>query len=83
MKVQASNDSLCRLHLLENKHVLFKVIWEDCVATPHSRECTRPLRVLLAVQCPLQTSPLSRGYATSTSQCHMLLIRYIVLSDPP
>jgi len=27
--------------------VLPKVIWEERVATPHSRECTRPLRVLL------------------------------------
>ena len=33
-----------------------KLIWEELVATPHGRECTRPLHAL-AVQCPLQTSP--------------------------
>jgi len=49
------------------QQVLPKIIWEDShVATPHDRKLTRPLR-LLAVQCPLYTSPsLSRQYATST-----------------
>jgi len=32
---------------------------------------------------PLHTSPLSRGYATSTLQCHILPIHYIALSCPP
>jgi len=36
-----------------------KVIWEMCIATPHGRECTHPLHVL-AVQCPLQTSPFTQ-----------------------
>jgi len=31
-----------------------------CVATPHGREWTRPLRVLLAAQCPLQMNPITR-----------------------
>jgi len=36
-------------------------------ATPHSREWTRPLRVL-AVQCPLHTRPITQPpvYATPT-----------------
>jgi len=47
---------------------------------PSRREWTRLLRVLLAVQCPLQTSPsLSRGYAASTPQYHILPTRYIAL----
>jgi len=35
-------------------------IWEKAlpVATSHGRECSRPLRVLLAAECPLQTSLL-------------------------
>jgi len=36
-----------------------KVIWKECIATPHGRECTRPLRVL-AVQCPLRSSPVTQ-----------------------
>jgi len=31
------------------KQVLPKVIWEECIATPHDKECTRLLHVL-AVQ---------------------------------
>jgi len=38
-----------------------KVIWEECVATSHGRKCTRPLHVL-AVQCPLQTSPVTQPW---------------------
>ena len=45
-----------RPHTYYSKQVLPKVIREERVATPHVRECTRLLRVL-AVQCPLQTSP--------------------------
>ena len=40
---------------MEEQQVL-AIIWEERVANPHCRECTRPLRVLLAAQCPLQTS---------------------------
>jgi len=39
-----------------------KVIWEERVAMPHSRQCTSPLHVL-AVQCPLQTSPVIQPWA--------------------
>ena len=31
----------------------------SCSATTHSRKWTRPLRVLLSVQCSLQTSPIT------------------------
>ena len=43
------------------KHITKQVllIWEECVATPHGRECTRLLHVL-AVQCPLQTNPVTQ-----------------------
>ena len=41
------------------EQVLSKVIWEECVATPHGRECTRPLRVL-AVKCALQPNPVTQ-----------------------
>ena len=36
-------------------------IWEEHVATPHGREYTRPFRVLLSVQFPLQTSPITQS----------------------
>ena len=39
------------------EQVLLKVSWEERVATLHGREWPRPLHVL-AVQCPLQTSPV-------------------------
>jgi len=42
-----------------------EVIWEECVTTPHSIECTRPLRVL-AVQCPLQRSPITQPWVCYT-----------------
>jgi len=38
-----------------------KVIWEECVTTPDGRECTHPLCVL-AVQCPLHTSPVTQPW---------------------
>jgi len=38
-----------------------KVIWEKHVATHYGRECTHSLRVL-AVQCPLQTSPVTQPW---------------------
>ena len=66
--------------------ILPKVNWEEHVTTPHSRECTRPLRVLLAVQCPLQTS-LDNHSAAGTlhphRSCHMRSVHYTALSDPP
>ena len=43
-----------------NKSPPPKVIWEERVATLHGRECTRPLPVLLAAQCRLQTSPVTQ-----------------------
>jgi len=65
------------LHIIDtrnnNNKTPPKVISEERVATPHGRQCTRPLHVL-AVQCPLQISPItqprvrynhSRGYATT------------------
>jgi len=36
-----------------------KVIWEEWVTTPHGRQWTCLLRVLLTAQCPLQTSPIT------------------------
>jgi len=33
-----------------NNNMSSPVIWEECVATPHGREWTRPFHVLLAVQ---------------------------------
>jgi len=53
MQIRAS---ICRCA----KQVLPKVIWEERVATPHGREWTRPLRVLLAAQYPLQTNPITQ-----------------------
>ena len=32
---------------------------EEHITTPHDRECTHPLHVL-AVQCPMQTSPVTQ-----------------------
>jgi len=37
-----------------------KVIWEEPYRRPSRREWTRLQRVLLAVQCPLQTSPTTQ-----------------------
>jgi len=54
---------------------------------PYSRECTCLLRVLLAVQCPLQTSPITESRVCYiTLQCHMHPIRYTAYtarSDSP
>jgi len=38
-----------------------KVIWEQCMANPHNRQCTCLLH-MLAVQCPLHTSPVSPSW---------------------
>jgi len=70
------------------KQVLPKVIWEECVDTPHGREWTRMLRVLLAVQCPLQTSPITQPRVSNTHTAvphasHMLGLHYIVLNLYP
>jgi len=43
-----------------HQQVLPKVIWEERVATPHGREWTRLLRVLLAAQYPLQINPITQ-----------------------
>ena len=47
------------------------LIWENRVAIPCGRECTRPLRVL-AVQCALQISPITQPTARYiyTTQTH-------------
>ena len=37
-----------------------QIIGKSRVATLHGKEWTRPLRVLLSVQCPLQTSPVTQ-----------------------
>jgi len=42
------------------KQVLPKVIWEEHVATPHGRDWTRQLHVLLAAQYPLQMNPVTQ-----------------------
>jgi len=64
-----------------------KVIWEECVATPHSREYSQPLHVLLAAQ--LQTSPITLPRVhnicttvphSSYTLCPGLHLAYIVLS---
>jgi len=47
------------LVLCIDKQVLPKLFGKIRVATPHGRERTRPLRVL-AVQSPLQTSPITQ-----------------------
>jgi len=48
------------LQWLSKEQVLSKVIEEKRVATPHGREWTHPLRVLLAAQYPLQTNPVTQ-----------------------
>jgi len=59
-----------------------KVIWEEHIATPHGKECTR-LHHVLAVQCPLQTSHMRHIHTTVTHASYSL--RYIALSNlqPP
>jgi len=53
------------------------------VTTPHGRECTCPLHVLLAAQCPLQMSPIAQPwYATSTPQCHVSYMLHCADSTP-
>jgi len=50
------------------------------VATPHGRECTRRLR---AMQCPLQTSPITQPQVRHIHTTFPpLSLRYIALSDP-
>jgi len=62
----------------QSTELLLKVIWEKHTATPHGRECTRPLCVLLTVQCPLQTS---RQSAVGTLHPHRTAI-YVTLCYP-
>jgi len=50
-----------------------KVIWKECVATPHSSECSCPLHVPLVVQSLLQIQ------MSSVSQ---LWLRYIHTTVP-
>jgi len=59
----------CREVCHKQKQVLPKVIWESRIATTHGREWTRPLR-LLAVQCPLQTSPVTQSPVCATPTPH-------------
>jgi len=66
------------MHFVDNivKQVLPKVIWIEHVATPHGKQWTRPLRVLLAVcntHCR-RIQSLSYGYATSFDDYHPHLI---------
>jgi len=51
-----ANDSFLKLH---NKS-LPKSSGKSRVATPHGREWTRLLHMLLSAQCPLQTSPITQ-----------------------
>jgi len=65
-----------------------KVIWEERVATPHGREWTRLLRVLLTAQCPLQTSPITLPrvcyiYTAVPHASHSLGLHYVVSFSPP
>jgi len=46
--------------LITNINKSSPVSLEECVATPHGREFTRLLHMLLAAQCPLQTSPITQ-----------------------
>jgi len=69
-----------------------KSFGKNRVTTPVGRKWTRPLR-MLAVQCPLQTSPITQprvAYDTSTTQCqchlaHSLLaaklLRHVITND--
>jgi len=45
-----------------------KVIWEECVTTPYDREWNRLLHVLLAVQYPLQTNPVTQPQDTASTR---------------
>jgi len=48
-------------NISSEKQVLPKVIWEKCIATLTAENAlTRFVHVLLATQCPLQMSPISR-----------------------
>ena len=49
---------VCQM-VIEYEQVLLRVIWEERVAIPHWRECTRPLHVL-AAQYPPQTNPITQ-----------------------
>jgi len=49
---------------------------------PSRQRMHSPVSYATSWATPLQTSPLSCGYATSTLQCRIHPIRYITLSDP-
>jgi len=53
------------------------------VAIPHGREWTRPLHVLLSVQCPLQASPITQPPVRYIHTEVPRAIHYIALSVPP
>jgi len=62
-----------------------KVIWIECIATPHGRNWTCPLHVLLAVQYPLQMNPITqpRVCYINTAMPHVSYTVLAVLSPPP
>jgi len=67
------------------QQVLPNVIWEQQIATPHGRECIRLLHVL-AVQCLLQTSPITQPrvcYIHTTVPHSSYTLCLHMLSNPP
>jgi len=71
------------LHCMYTNNTTQSNLRTGCIATPCGRKWTCPLHVL-AVQCPLSwVQSLSRGYATSTPQCHILPIHHTAPSHPP
>ena len=65
-----------------SKQVLPKIIWEEHVATPHGRECTRPLRVLYnkSYQWSLSFTGIGDVKFTDIISC-LLIQRFHVMSE--
>jgi len=66
-----------QIHLPQSnliKQVLPKVIWEECITIPNARKCMHPLRVLLAAQCLLQTSPITQPLHPQRSAACVLYV---------
>jgi len=69
------------------KQVLPKVIWEECVATPHFGECTLPLRVLAVQYATLQNRcgalwNVTECYGSVTEPLRSIMDHYGNITEP-
>jgi len=81
--IHSTHVALDGMHI---EQVLSKVIWEECVATSHGRECIRLIHELLTAQCSLQTSlitqPQVRYVHTAVPHASLRPVRHCTVRSP-